>query len=413
MHRKVVFFVRAKTLFLVLALVVGAASFWVWPLVQETMVPLTEIVSGKIIYIDPGHGGRDPGCVSPQGLTEKELVLDIAIRLKNLFLRSAMDARLTREDDSEVLPPDWDGSGGWKRPELTHRVEQANQGKGKIFLSIHANSFLEPVWSGAQTFYYPGREDSRMLAVSIQNMLVTKLGPNRRKAKPGEFWVLGKVDMPAAMVEVGFLSNPREADLLATGEYRQKVAEAIFEGVVQYLVESKTRRQRSPLGSPGEEETVSLPELPRRKGEVVLYFPGPTNQDDCLVPELRNLPELATDSELTSEELLKLTLEELIDGPGPGSILYPLLPPDTTIQAVEISSEGKISIELGPEIKTAFRGGGHWEELVVYGIVNTVAELFPSSEVYLSIEGEEEATLAGHVWLGRPLHRRTDLICPK
>ncbi len=405
--------ISAKTLYLGIGLIIiGLITFISWPWATKTSVPITEIVSGKIVYIDPGHGGRDPGCVSAQGLTEKELVLDIAYRLDSLFRSCAIDARLTRTEDKEVLPEDWAGGSRWKRPELENRLRQANEGKGDIFLSIHANSFPEPVWSGAQTFYYPDRVEDKLLAISIQNMLVTKLGPNRRKAKAGEFYVLAGAKMPAVMIEVGFLSNPREAGLLATEEYRQKVSEAIFAGVVQYLVETRTKG-RPPLTGSEEIETAKLSALLRKDHEVVLYFLGPTNQDDCLAPEIRAIPQLQEVAMVAPAELVELALQQLVIGPGPGSILHPLLPRETTIQKVEVEPNGKVTVSLGPEVERAFRGGGHSEELVVYGVVNTVTELIPNCEVFLCLDGKVESSIGGHVWLNRPLRARQDLVCPK
>lgn len=408
LRRGVVLCVSARwVLGVLLACVFGALVFRSVPWVRETFVPVTELVSGKTIFIDPGHGGRDPGCVSATGLTEKELVLDLAFRLRDLFRRSAINAELTRETDSEVWST---GAPGWKRAELDNRINQANEAGADVFISIHANSFPESIWSGAQTFYYPGREESKALAISIQNSLVTRLGPNRRKAKAGDFWVLSKAQMPAVMVEVGFLSNPREAQLLATDEYRQQVAEAIFDGVIRYLVDRKTQRQ-SPLVEP--KEAVSSRKFTSlQPDEVVLYFIGPTNQDDCLVAVVRRIPQLAEEQEQDASEVLKLILGELCKGPGPGSILHPLLPVGVQVLDVEVGVE-TITVILNPEVAEVFRGGGRAEELMVYGIVNTLTELFPEHQVYLQVGAEADTSIGGHVWLGRPLVRREDLICPK
>lgn len=406
-HRVVIWVSARMVICSLLACALGVLVLVAVPRVRETFVPLTEIVSGKTIFIDPGHGGRDPGCVSSAGLTEKELVLDLGLRLRDLFLRSAINAELTREEDSEVWPA---GTIGWKRSELDNRINLANEARADIFISIHANSFPESIWSGAQTFYYPGQEDSKALAISIQNSLVTKLGPNRRKAKAGDFWVLSKAEMPAAMVEVGFLSNPREAELLSTDQYRDQVAQAIFEGVIQYLVESKTK-QRSPLGEP-EKQVSSRSWATLQRDEVVLYFIGPNNQDDCLVAEVRQIPQLAEAEKLSSAEVLKLTLAELCKGPGPGSILHPLIPAGIKIEDVQVDAEA-ITVILNNEVEQVFRGGGHSEELVVYGIVNTISELFPNQQVYLRVGAESDTSIGGHVWLGRPLYRREELISPK
>ena len=104
-----------------------------------------------------------------------------------------------------------------------------------MYISIHANFFPSPQWSGAQTFYDENQPESERLAKAIQAALVERWGPNKRLAKAGNYRVLRDTSMPAALVEVGFLSNPREAELLADPEYQTKVAEAIFVGLCTYF----------------------------------------------------------------------------------------------------------------------------------------------------------------------------------
>ncbi|NLJ81468.1 MAG: N-acetylmuramoyl-L-alanine amidase CwlD, partial [Firmicutes bacterium] len=94
--------------------------------------------------------------------------------------------------------------------------------------------FPSPIWSGAQTFYFEGQEEGENLARALQTELVKNLGPNHRLARPGNYRVLRDTTMPAALVEVGFLSNPREARLLAEESYQRKVAAAIFAGILRY-----------------------------------------------------------------------------------------------------------------------------------------------------------------------------------
>src|SRR5690606_27412369 len=101
-----------------------------------------------------------------------------------------------------------------KRADLSRRVELANQAGADIYLSLHANSFPSARWSGAQTFYYPGKLDGEELAVAIQSELLKVDPQNTRQARPGEYYVLERTNMPAVVVEVGFLSNPQEEELL-------------------------------------------------------------------------------------------------------------------------------------------------------------------------------------------------------
>lgn len=190
-----------------------------------------DVLRQRTIAVDPGHGGPDPGAKGG-GLVEKNLVLDIALRLEALLKQAGAEPLLTRSDDDQFT----DGTPitESKREELSHRAEIANQANAHVFLSVHANAFPESRWHGAQVFYQRGSEQGRRLAEAIQAELVRMLPPNKRRALAGDFRVLRESKMPAVIVEVGFLSNPQEAAKLADPEYRQRMAEAIFSGLIRY-----------------------------------------------------------------------------------------------------------------------------------------------------------------------------------
>ncbi|HHW15174.1 MAG TPA: hypothetical protein GXX28_09615, partial [Firmicutes bacterium] len=218
--------------------------------VPVATTPLTELLSGRTVVIDPGHGGPDPGCTRGD-LLEKDLVLDIAQRLADRFRQAAMRPVLTRTSDTDLGDPGLPSLLQRKRDDLRRRAELADRHQAELLVSIHANSFPSPLWSGAQVFHYPGNQAGLRLAQVLQDVLVERLGPNPRREKAGDFYLLARVKVPAAMVEVGFLSNPREAQLLSEPGYRQRVADAIFEGAVRYLVE----RARGGNAPPSARET--------------------------------------------------------------------------------------------------------------------------------------------------------------
>ena len=199
-----------------------------------TGVPLSTMVSGKKVVIDAGHGGRDPGAKAQTGLREKDLNLDVALMLKKQLSRLGIYCVMIRETDRDFCDEGADLPNK-KRQDLIHRVRIANEHRADIYLSIHANSFPQTQYRGAQTFFEPDNPDSRRLAASIQAQLVQRLGPNKRQIKPGDFRVLKSTGMPAVTIEVGFLSNPEEAQLLGRSEYREKLAEAICHGVIDYF----------------------------------------------------------------------------------------------------------------------------------------------------------------------------------
>jgi N-acetylmuramoyl-L-alanine amidase len=216
------------------AWLLGEPAIW-------TSIPLGSMVSGRKVVIDPGHGGGDPGAKSSSGVVEKHLNLDVALRLKKYLSRVGVYCIMIRETDRDYFGSG-DSYGNKKRRDLNHRIEMANQSKADIFLSIHANSFPQTIYHGAQTFYNPNNPESKRLAETIQEQMVNSLGPNHRKARKGDYRVLELTQMPGVIIEIGFLSNPEEARLLATEQYREQLAQAIYHGLIQYF------RTQSPNG---------------------------------------------------------------------------------------------------------------------------------------------------------------------
>lgn len=217
---------------LVLSLLFG---WWLYhePLIQ-TNLPSASTISGKKIVIDAGHGGIDPGTKSKAGLPEKDINLDIALKLKRHLAMAGVYCVMIRETDRDFSDSNEDYSTK-KRRDLSYRVRVANQSGADLYLSIHTNSFPQSIYRGAQTFYKKSDPNSKLLAESIQSQFTKKLKPNRRRAKIGDYRVLNDINMPGVMIEVGFLSNPDEAKLLEDNNYREKVAKAIFQGVVDYF----------------------------------------------------------------------------------------------------------------------------------------------------------------------------------
>lgn len=386
--------------------------------------PLSEAVCGKTIIIDPGHGGDDAGACGRSGLLEKEVVLDIGLRLADLFNRAAVYTVLTRSTDNDLVESEGYSNANRKRLDLESRVKLASHHNADLYISIHANSFPEQVWSGAQTFYYSKSDEAKALAVAIQKELVSRLGPNLRKAKAcDDYFVLRNSTVPAVLVEVGFLSNPREEALLAQGDYRRQVAEAVFYGTVNYLVDSyKKGRQKEA------DESRPTSDLPRESmdiqndaslysrakaalnldvDEVALYFAGPTNFDDDLMPEVRKIPGIEAESnwDLRASRIV----QELIKGPSRGSVLCPTLPRGTCLRSLKII-DNIAYVDFSKELMENHWGGSRAEELTVYSIVNTLTDVAGIKAVQILIEGLVSSTIAGHIFLDEPLSPNFDII---
>ena len=230
---------------------------------QSTLTRALGLKIGRIV-IDAGHGGHDTGTIGPTGLMEKDLCLDVALRLGKIIEQRlpGADVIYTRSDDS-FIP-------------LEERTNIANQAKADLFLSIHANSSRDHAARGIETYYLnlkgsaeamevaarenataqggihelqdlvmkiAGTEkidESKELAEDIQDSLSKRIQKSHKPMKnrgvrKAPFVVLIGADMPSILTEISFLSNPADEQMLKKPEQRQKVAEGLYQGVVSYL----------------------------------------------------------------------------------------------------------------------------------------------------------------------------------
>lgn len=192
-------------------------------------------LNGKVIVLDAGHGGADGGAVSKTGVMEKDITLQIVLYLRDYLQEAGALVYLTRETDRDLASPDTSKLRARKAEDLMRRVHLVKAKKADALISIHMNAIPSPKWSGAQTFYHPAKEENKRLAAFIQSELINHLGNTKRLAKQkGNVYILNHSPVPTALVEVGFLSNPEEAELLTRPGYQKKVAASIFLGILQY-----------------------------------------------------------------------------------------------------------------------------------------------------------------------------------
>ncbi|WP_026895009.1 N-acetylmuramoyl-L-alanine amidase CwlD [Clostridiisalibacter paucivorans] len=196
-------------------------------------------VSNKIIAIDPGHGGFDPGAMDRKGNQEDDINLEISLKLKKLIEQSGGVAIITRIEDKGLDTEKSKTYNQKKNEDLRNRRILINESEPHILISIHLNSFPQSKYYGAQTFYKKGCEKSKYLAKIIQQELVNVLDENNKR-KPqsrDNIYLIRETDAPAVLIECGFLSNEREAELLNSSEYQDKVAWAIYIGTIRYFNE--------------------------------------------------------------------------------------------------------------------------------------------------------------------------------
>ncbi|QVK18763.1 N-acetylmuramoyl-L-alanine amidase CwlD [Mycoplasmatota bacterium] len=199
----------------------------------QTSAQVKKAYDEYTIYIDPGHGGYDGGAKRNNDLIEKELNLSVALYLRNYLEQVGINVLLTRNKDMDFVSP---GKGSKKKRDLDKRIEMINNSNCDFFVSIHMNALRNPRWHGAQTFYFDNFAENKLLAEKIQQTLVEVLQNTHRKAKTvNTLYLFKKVKKPGALIEVGFLSNPYEANLLKQRQYQDKVAFGIYLGIIHFL----------------------------------------------------------------------------------------------------------------------------------------------------------------------------------
>lgn len=200
---------------------------------------LSWVMADKLVVIDPGHGGEDPGALGSNGVHEKDIVLEVSKKLSDTLRQSGAQVLITRESDRDLSDPELRNLYKVKVQDLTRRVELANQNNADIFLSIHVNSFPDKRENGAQTFSQPGSEESKKLAVAIQKELNNFLENPGREAKQVDYFANRMTKMPSVIVEIGFISNPGEEKLMQDPVYQNKIAWSIYAGIARYLVHAR------------------------------------------------------------------------------------------------------------------------------------------------------------------------------
>ena len=199
-------------------------------------------ITNKTIVLDAGHGGIDSGASSnDKTIYEKNINLSITLKLKELIEASGGLVILTRDDDSSLYEESENKTIRQKYNEnIKNRKKIVDESDADMFISIHLNSFTESKYSGAQTFYPEGMNDSKILAKSIQDELKRVVdNTNNRVIKPRDnLYLLKNCKMPSVLIECGFLSNNKEANLLNDEKYQDKIAWSIYAGIQKYLGEN-------------------------------------------------------------------------------------------------------------------------------------------------------------------------------
>ncbi len=190
-------------------------------------------LAGHSITIDAGHGGNDSGAIGPTGVTEKSVTLRVALALQKLLTSEGATVYMTRTTDTEVSPK---GAAASDIEELQARCDVANRHNSDIFISIHMDSFTNGAAKGTTGYYYAlGSKKSRDLADKVRAGVIDQIGTPSRGTQSCNFYVVKHTDMPATLVEVAFISNPTEEELMNSEDGVQKAAQGIADGIADFF----------------------------------------------------------------------------------------------------------------------------------------------------------------------------------
>lgn len=188
--------------------------------------------SKKTIIIDPGHGGIDGGANSGSAV-EKEIALNVSKKLASYIEQSGNIVIMTRDGDYDLASKN---ASNRKREDLRNRLDLINDKKTDMYISIHLNSIPSEKWRGAQVFYQKGDEESKILAGEMQSALKEVLKNTERDYRAdNRIYLVKNAENVGVLVEIGFLSNDEERQLLQNEKYQEKVAFAIYQGLTKGL----------------------------------------------------------------------------------------------------------------------------------------------------------------------------------
>lgn len=190
----------------------------------------------KVIVLDPGHGGSDSGAIGFNKTQEKTITLAIGQKLKTLLEKAGAKVVMTRQTDVDVYGPNASATN-----ELQARSKVGNDNKADLFISLHIDAFSKPTAGGITTYYYKKTGYDAMLAQNIQEQLDTISNFSDRGTKMAGFYVLKHTDMPAVLIEMGFISNPDEEKMLNTPQIQQQFGQSIVKGLETFFAQAAKR----------------------------------------------------------------------------------------------------------------------------------------------------------------------------
>ncbi len=371
---------------------------------QEKPVSILSM-QGKTVVIDPGHGGDDPGCVYKDAIQEKDITLAVARELAQMLKAEGATVRLTREGDYQPgCKLFFKRFCFWQPPKdnLDERVAVASESKADIYVSLHINSSLKTNKAGAVVFYNQTNRLGQYLAKNIQQELRHIPEVVKRTSHDRDYYILNHLAIPAAVVELGYISNDKDQQHLKDAMYREKLAQSVCAGIVNYFNDSKEvtlpGNPKTPTPDQANNKTVNEPKLNLSPN---LYFLSKNKARLFLASE-----EMAPINmvDVSVEELARSALKQLTDGSRQTKDLISCIPDGMTISDLKVSGS-LATVDLSTVSRKPGYIGSEEEWTTVSSIAYTLFELPVIQKVQILINGQPSKTLAGHIDISEPLSR--------
>lgn len=213
--------IKMIILFLVCVLLFGQVNAYVaeYPLI------------GKIVYLDAGHGGVDPGAFY-ENVYEKDINLEITLKLRDNLEKLGATVYLTRNDDYDLSNPN---ANLRKRSDLGNRAKMINDSNANLYLSIHLNSMANTKWSGAQVFYDDINEKNIDIANKFQKYFNKYLNSDRKVSEINNLYMYKNINIPGVLLELGFISNSNDRKNLLNDKYKNHIVKVISNCLIDIL----------------------------------------------------------------------------------------------------------------------------------------------------------------------------------
>jgi N-acetylmuramoyl-L-alanine amidase len=184
----------------------------------------------KTIYIDPGHGGRDPGAIYKE-LKESNINLKISLKLKEELEKEGSKVEITRNGDYDLSKTN---TKNHKRNDLSKRAKLINDSNCDMYISIHLNSDTSSTWNGLQIFYTDKNKENKKIAQTLQEEFKKEIKTTRNIKEIKNMYLFDRLNKPGVLIEVGFISNPSDREKLVDEEYQNKISKIITKSIIKY-----------------------------------------------------------------------------------------------------------------------------------------------------------------------------------